>query len=206
VIRDQSLEKFLDQLAGPTATPGGGGAAAISGAMGAALVSMACRLTIGRPRFSRSEDILQKALANSEALRERLLQLAEADRQAFERVMAAYRLPKTTEVEKTGRRAEVQAALQEATQTQAQVAVACAEVIRQTARIIDKVNPNTVGDAAAAVHLADAGLKIGQSNANINLKLLDDPQVTGQFQNILVSACEGVEAARNKALAQQNSR
>ena len=200
-MKAQSLQNYLDELAGPTATPGGGSAAAISGAMGAALVSMACNLTIGRPRYSGSEALLQTVLTITEGLRDQLLQLAQADCQAFERVMAAYRLPKATETERIDRQRKIRAALQEATQTQLRVVVACADLIRQIAVSIDKINPNTMADAAAALHLANTGLQIGRSNVYLNAALLDDLQIAKRFQHSLLSACNGVEAIYDKALA-----
>src|ERR671925_443302 len=112
---NQTVQAFLDELASAAPTPGGGGAAALSGAMGAALVSMVCNLTIGKEKFAGVEAQMQEILSQSEALRTRLTGMIEEDVAAFDTVMAAYRLPKDNDEEKAARIAAIQQASKEAT-------------------------------------------------------------------------------------------
>ena len=111
---NDSIQTFLTELASAAPTPGGGGAAAISGAMGAALVSMVCNLTIGKKKYVEVEAELKDVLARSEGLRAGLTGMIAQDVAAFDAVMGAYGLPKGTDEEKDARNTAIQAALKEA--------------------------------------------------------------------------------------------
>jgi len=97
---NETIQTFLDGLASSAPTPGGGGAAAISGAMGAALLSMVCNLTIGKKKYVEVEEELKQILGQSEALRTELTGMIADDVEAFDAVMGAYGLPKVTDEEK----------------------------------------------------------------------------------------------------------
>ena len=103
MIKQSAIEKFLDDLASQNATPGGGSAAAIIGAMGAALVAMVCNLTIGKKKYADVEGEMRALLAKAEALRHRLTGMIEDDVKAFDAVMGAYGMPKETDAEKATR-------------------------------------------------------------------------------------------------------
>jgi formiminotetrahydrofolate cyclodeaminase len=168
------LQTFLDELASGTPTPGGGSAAAASGAMGAALVSMVCNLTIGREKFAEVEARMKETLARSEALRAELIQLIADDAEAYQAVMAAYRLPKGTEEEKTARTEAIQAGIKQATLTPLATARACAEVIELCQVVAELGNPNASSDAGAGAACAQAGLKAAALNVLINLSSIKD--------------------------------
>lgn len=170
----KELQVFLDALAGETPTPGGGCASAFSGAMGAALVSMVCRLTIGKKKYTDVQDQVQAVLEKSEALRARLTSLADEDVSAFEKVMAAYRMPKETAAEQEARQNAVQAALKSATLVPMETAQACAEVLGLSAVVAEIGNTNAVSDAGAAAVMAAAGLRGASLNVLINLGSLED--------------------------------
>ena len=107
-IKDKSIQVFLDELASRNATPGGGSAAAIMGAQAAALTSMVCNLTIGKPQYAEVEAEMQALLQKSEALREKLTGLIKADVDVFNKLMACYGLPKATDTEKAARSDAIQ--------------------------------------------------------------------------------------------------
>ncbi|MEQ1531686.1 MAG: cyclodeaminase/cyclohydrolase family protein, partial [Methylococcales bacterium] len=86
-INNKSVQNFLDELASKSATPGGGSAAALMGAQGAALVSMVCNLTIGKPKFAEVEAEMQEVLSKAEALRSQLTSLVHADIDVFNQLM-----------------------------------------------------------------------------------------------------------------------
>ena len=110
-IKDNRIEQFLEALASQSATPGGGSAAAIIGAMGAALVSMVCNLTIGKKKYAEVEGDMKNVLAEADALRKQLIGMIEDDVKAFDAVMGAYGLPKETDADKAKRDQAIQAAL-----------------------------------------------------------------------------------------------
>lgn len=171
---DQTIQNFLDELASSASTPGGGGAAALAGAMGAALVSMVCNLTIGKEKFAGVEADMQQLLAKAEALRSRLTEMMAEDVRAFDTVMAAYRLPKGTDADKAARRDAIQEASKKATLVPLAAARACADVIELCRPAADKGNPNVVSDAGVAVLCAQAGLKSAALNVLINLGAIQD--------------------------------
>lgn len=169
-----TLQPFVDELAGGSATPGGGSAAAATGAMGAAAISMVCNLTIGRSKFADVEAEMVAILDRSEALRAALTQLVSDDAAAFAAIMDAYRLPKTTDDEKAARSQAIQAGTKEATLTPLATARACAEVIELSRSVVERGNPSAVSDAGAGAACAQAGLKAAALNVLTNLSSIKD--------------------------------
>ncbi len=115
MLLTRTLTDFLDELAASSAAPGGGSAAALSGAVGVALTSMVCRLTIGKPKYADAQQEMEDTLRRAEELRTSFTQLIERDTEAFNSVMRAYGLPKETEEEKQKRSEAIQEAVREAT-------------------------------------------------------------------------------------------
>ena len=181
----QTIQAFLDELASAAPTPGGGGAAALAGAMGAALVSMVCNLTIGKEKFAGVEDQMRAILTKAETLRSQLTQMIEADVAAFDTVMGAYRLPKGTDEEKAARSAAIQEGSKKATLVPLATARACAEVIELCQPTAEMGNPNVVSDAGVAVLCGQAGLKAAALNVLINLKAIKDEAFVNQHQTEL---------------------
>jgi len=175
MIAQQSLHRFLDELAGSAPTPGGGSAAALMGAMGAALVSMVCNLTIGRKGYEGEDAEMRQTLDQAEALRQRLTAMIEADVQAFDSLMAAYKLPRASEQEKASRTRAVQQALKQATDVPLGCAEACAEVIELARRVAPIGNRNVISDAGVASLAAYAGLRSAALNVAINAPSIQDP-------------------------------
>src|ERR1700690_4625455 len=108
MITQAPVETFLDELASGHPTPGGGSAAAIMGAMGAALVSMVCNVTIGKKGYEAVEAEMRAILRESERVRGRLTAMVAEDIAAFDSIMAAYKLPKTSDEDKTRRAPAIQ--------------------------------------------------------------------------------------------------
>ncbi len=174
MIKDKSLQVFLDELASSAPTPGGGSGAAVMGAMGAALVSMVCNLTVGKKGYEEVEDDLKDILKQAEALRDRLTDMIRADVEVFDRLMASYRLPKETDEEKAARSEEIQASLKEATDVPLNCARACAEAIELCRVAAEKGNLNVISDAGVAVVAADAAMKSAALNVYINVGSIKD--------------------------------
>lgn len=200
-FKEQTVHMFLEELASSSATPGGGSAAALAGAMGAALISMVCNLTIGKRRFADVENELRDALEESESLRRQLTSLVDADTHAFDRVMAAYRLPKETEAEQATRQPAIQSALQGATQVPLETATACAAVVELAARVVAKINPNALSDAGAAALLAEAGLRGAQLNVAINLAAIRDSNFVREKQQDLNTVLSGADQQKERVFS-----
>jgi formiminotetrahydrofolate cyclodeaminase len=173
-LTDMPVHDFLDALASKSPAPGGGGGAAMAGALGAALASMVCNLTLGKEKYAAVQADVQHLLEKTEALRHRLTQLVEADEEAYNVLSAAYRLPKETAEQKAARTAAIQKALINATSTPMEIAQACVEVLALCGPIAEKGNVSAVSDAGVAALMAEAGLRGAALNVQINLAAIKD--------------------------------
>ncbi len=173
-IKDSTIQKFLDNLASAAPTPGGGSAAAIMGATGAALVAMVCNLTIGKKNYAAVESDMRRILGEAETLRQKLTGMIEADVDAFDQVMAGYGMPKDNDAQKTARSEAIQAALKNAATVCLACAQTCADVVALTRETAEKGNLNVVSDAGVAVLAAHAGLKSAALNVYINANSVKD--------------------------------
>jgi formiminotetrahydrofolate cyclodeaminase len=173
-ITDDSIDDFLDGLASRDPTPGGGSAAAIMGAMGAALVSMVCNVSFGKKGCDSAEPELREVCAQSEALRVRLTGMVAQDVSAFDELMCAYKLPKDTDEQKGLRSQAIQSSLKRATEVPLACARDCAEVIRLSRRAGEHGYLGVISDAGVGVSAAYAAARSAALNVYINAPALKD--------------------------------
>jgi formiminotetrahydrofolate cyclodeaminase len=189
MITQRSVAAFLDDLASAAPTPGGGSAAAVVGAMSAALVSMVCNVTLGKKGQEPVENEMTAVRDLSEGLRARLTAMVAADIAAFDGLMAAYRLPKASEAEKESRGAAIQNNLRAATETPLECARACAEVIALSRRAGQSGYSGVVSDAGVAALSANAALRSAALNVFINVPTLKDrdfaARATSEIERLL---------------------
>jgi len=172
-----TVESYLNKLAGADPEPGGGSAAALVGALGAALVSMVTNLTLDKEKFAAVQDDVAELKKKSETLRAELEELVTLDALAYREVAAAMKMPKDTDERKEQRRQVMQVALKGAAEVPLKVAEAAVEVARLSLPAAEKGNPNAVSDAGVAVLLADAAAHSAALNARINLVWIEDEDV-----------------------------
>src|SRR5437870_7346527 len=103
-----TVQDFIEELASASPTPGGGSASALAGAMGAAMVEMACNLTVGREKFGDVEEEMQTVLARANQLRREMMAAVDEDTRTYDAVSQAYKMPKDTEAQKAERTAAIQ--------------------------------------------------------------------------------------------------
>ena len=157
----QSVAELCDTISAETSAPGGGSVAAVVGAMGASLVAMAAR-------FSKEQwEDAAGAVAQAEALKARLLPLAEEDASAYENVLLALRMPK--DVDEEVRDAAIGEALSRATDVPLAIAEAAVDVATLACELAQRGNQNLHGDAAAAVFLAEAVVRTCANLVEVNL-------------------------------------
>jgi formiminotetrahydrofolate cyclodeaminase len=197
---DLSVTTFLNALASGAPTPGGGGAAALAGAMAAALVSMVCNLTIGRQRYAEAEDKMRQVLDRSETLRAELQQLAEDDVAAFSRLSAAYKLPRTTEADIAIRRDAIQASLKRATEVPLRTARAAAAILPLCPPAAEHGNQAAVSDIGVAALLAYAAVRSALLNVEINLRTLEDPLYVHQARAEVARLIDGLDLEAERAI------
>jgi methenyltetrahydrofolate cyclohydrolase len=198
MIKQSSIDGFLDELASRNSTPGGGSAGAMMGAMGAALLSMVCNLTIGKAKYRDVEAELSTILARTEQLRGQLTEMIEEDVESFGTVMRAYAMPRQTPEEALLRSQAMQNALKEATQVPLRCCRVCRELIDLSAVVAQKGNSHVVSDAGVAVLVAHAALRSGALNVMINVKAMTDRQFAAsqlrELEELLSQASAATEA------------
>jgi len=165
-----SVGTFLEQVAGPTPTPGGGTVAAFTGALAAALATMVANLTLGKKKYAASEETMKQVKREAAALQSALLSLARKDSEAFEAVLRARRLPQSTPEESAARDRALAAAELGAARVPLATAEACISVIGLAERAASQGNPNAASDAGVAGLLARAAGEGALLNVQINLK------------------------------------
>ena len=159
----QSVTEFCDTISAETSAPGGGSVAAVIGAMGASLAAMAAR-------FSKEQwEDAAGAVAQAEALKARLLPLADEDARAYETVLLALRMPRDVDVDDDVRDAAIGDALSRATDVPLAIAEASLDVATLACELAERGNPNLHGDAAAAVFLSESAVRTCANLVEINL-------------------------------------
>jgi formiminotetrahydrofolate cyclodeaminase len=191
---------FLDALASAAPEPGGGAAAALAGAIGAALVGMVANLTVGKSQYAAVQIEMEQARAAAEALRAHLTAAIDRDSEAFRQVMKAYGLPRGTDDEKAARKTATQQALKDASKEPAEVVRLCREVAAWSRLVAEKGNVQAVSDAAAAAILADAAAQSAALNVKINLKSIADPAFNDGLWTRVQADLDAIRAVRDEVL------
>jgi methenyltetrahydrofolate cyclohydrolase len=174
VITQNSIDEFLERLASGDPTPGGGSAAAIMGAMGAALVSMVCNVSIGKKGCESVESEMRTVRAQSETLRRRLTAMVAEDVAAFDSLMTAYKLPKISDHDKARRADAIQASLRRATEVPLECARVCAEVVKLARRASEHGYRGVISDGGVGVLAAYSAARSAAFNVFINAPGLKD--------------------------------
>ncbi len=191
---DETNLSFLDALASAAPTPGGGSAAAWTAAEAAALVAMVARLTVGKSKYKDVEPLMYSLIEQAEELRARLQHAVNEDAAAFEKVMAAFKLPKETEEQIKVRKDTIQFATLEAARVPLETANMALTVMKLAETACKSGNLNAITDAATAAQLAAASLTGAAANISINLNGLDDEKSKAEFGQELISLKSEKEA------------
>jgi formiminotetrahydrofolate cyclodeaminase len=174
VIREESVGGFLESLSSSSPTPGGGSVAAVAGATGASLTAMVARLTVGREGFEPVEARMREIEALADAEREAFLRLADRDAAAFDSVMAAFKMPKSTEEEKSTRSAAIQTAFVGAAEVPLEVARRSVALLRVAHEVIEEGNPDAASDGLSAAASLFAATLCALANVEINAGSIKD--------------------------------
>lgn len=192
------INDFFNDVASSTPAPGGGSVASAAGAVGAALTSMVSRLTVSKKKYKEVHDEIGAILTRSETLRQELADLIIRDKEAFDSVMAAFKLPKDTEQEVKKRAAQIEDANKGAALVPLKVAEKSLEVLSLTKVVAEKGNANSITDAGVGALMAKAGMDGAILNVRINLSGLEDKDFVAK----LTGEIEGYKA-RGEALAEE---
>lgn len=185
---DAPLREFLDGLASNAATPGGGSAAALGGALGAGLVSMVCQFTVGREKYADVDADMRRVLDRSEALRGELQRAVDEDIAAYGSYRAASAMSQDTDDERAARSDALDEATRWSTAIPLQVTEWCAELLELALEAARKGNPNLISDAAVGAQLAQGALVSAALNVRLNVRWLDDADYVGGVEERLAAA------------------
>jgi formiminotetrahydrofolate cyclodeaminase len=173
------IEPFVEQLAAPTATPGGGSAAAAAGAMAAGLAHMVASMSRGKKAYVQYESQLSDAIARLAKLREELKAAVDADAESYNAVMKAYKRAK----ESTDGDGVIDTALKHATSVPLSVAERAREVADLAAKLGPITNPNMKSDLTTSAALARAAIEGALANVDINLGSVKDASFVAEIRN-----------------------
>ena len=180
------LTSFLDRLAAATPTPGGGSAAAYTGAAAAGLVAMVARLTVGKKKYASIEPQMEAIIKRAETLRSELTQMVVEDAASFDAILAATRLAKITPAEQVTRLAAIEQATLHAAEVPLQTAEKIVCVLEIAAAVASLGNLNAISDAASGAALARAALTSAGLNIRINSQSLQNQAPAAGFLARLV--------------------
>ncbi|MBC5801390.1 MAG: cyclodeaminase/cyclohydrolase family protein [Candidatus Eremiobacteraeota bacterium] len=202
------LETYLETLASSAPTPGGGSAATVVVALGAALVAMVARITRDNQKYAAKTSLADDLIAKADAMRVQMLVARSDDEAAFGRVVAASALPRESQPEGDKRAAAVQAALAEAAAAPLRAARLAADVAALAARALELGNPHLASDLGCAADFAAAGLSACAFNVRVNYRYIHDRELIARgerqlqrFESTTAPLIEQVRVATQRALA-----
>lgn len=196
----EPLEKYLNDAASGNPTPGGGSVSALAGALGSTMANMSINMTVGREKFKEVEDLLQIKGKQFEQARTELLELVHKDMEAYQAVMDSYKLPKSNDEEKKKRADALQVAMKGAMDVPLRLLRRSLAMLEDLAKIVDKVNPNLIGDIAVATVLSQAALRGGRINVLANLLYIKDEGLNNTTRAELGQSVDRADALFNEIM------
>ena len=182
-ISEKTCVEFVDVLASKSAVPGGGGAAALVGAIGMALGSMVCNLTIGKKKYDEYEESVKEILAKASEIEKKLLNMIDEDAENFLPLSKAYGLPTSTEEEKKIKEETMENALKVACEVPINIVRVCYDAIKLHENLVDKGSRLAISDVGVGVQCLRAAILSGQLNVVININSIKDVEYVEKVRN-----------------------
>ena len=173
---------FVDLLASDAPAPGGGSAAALEGALGAALTAMVCGLTVGKKKYAEFQELAEEAQKKATDLKARFVDVMDRDTDAFNVVSAAFGMPKATDEEKAARSAAIQKGLEGCTKTPFEMMELAVETLELTASILGKSNDSAASDLGVSALSLRAAVQGAWLNVLINIGSLKDQALAEDYR------------------------
>jgi len=179
---EYSCNRFMDELASKNAVPGGGGAAALSGAMGTALASMVCNLTTGKKKYAEFEDDIQRIMKEAAEIQKELMAMVDKDAENFLPLSKAYGLPKDTEEQKKHKAETLEKCLKQAGSVPVEIVEKCFEAIKLHEELVDKGSKLAISDVGVGVQALRTGIISAWMNVQININSIKDQDYVGRIE------------------------
>ncbi|MGI0148107.1 MAG: cyclodeaminase/cyclohydrolase family protein [Thermoplasmata archaeon] len=200
-VKDETVEEFLARVAAPTPTPGGGSVSALAGALSAALSRMVAGLAVGKKGYEPVERELGEIESRGRIVQARLEALVDEDARAYEAVIAAMRLPKSSDPERAARVAAMQAAYRKATEVPLETMERCIEALELAEAAAKKGNRGATTDAAVAVLLAESAVRGASLNCAVNLASIRDESFRSQAEERVERLLKRADEIGHEAMA-----
>jgi len=171
---NESIKRYLDDLASRLPAPGGGSSAALAGAMASALIGMVLNFTIGNEKYKEFEGTARRMLNESESLRDKFMKLFDDDIKSYDAVAKAYKMPKATDADKEKRKAAIQEGLKGALMAPLDICQYSVEAIRHCPELAKSANKNLICDVEVPVRMLEAAFYSAKINCVMNQKGIKD--------------------------------
>ena len=201
-LRKLTVEGFINETASSSPAPGGGSIAALNASSSAALIAMVANLTLGKEKYAAVEGDMKEVAAKATALKDDFLALIDEDSNAFNKIMAAFKMPKDTDEAKKARSAAIQDATKGAALVPFKVGQKAYELFALAETVITKGNQNAITDGAVAAMNARAAVRGAFLNVKINLGSIKDALFVEDLKKRMAEIEKDVDA-REKALLDQ---
>ena len=201
MLVNSKITEYLEKAAAGTAVPGGGSVAALNGALAAGLTEMVANLTVGKKGYEAVEEDMKALADKASQLRNKLTAAIDQDADAYTEVMAAYKLPKTTDEETSLRKQKIQDAIKHAALVPLEVARDALAVIDLAGRAIRKGNKNAASDGAVAAMNARTAALAAIYNVKINLSSIQDHSFVEKLAQEVEDLQNQVTEKENEALS-----
>lgn len=176
MLIEKSCKDFVEVLASKAPVPGGGGAAALVGAIGMALGNMVGNLTVGKKKYKDVESEVLEIMEKATALQNELLEMVDGDAEVFTKVSDVYKMPKDTPEQKAAREEAMEVALKQACSVPLKIMKSACEAIKLQARLAEIGSIMAISDVGVGVLCLKAALISGKLNVIINLNGIKDKE------------------------------
>mgnify|MGYP005842470927 CR=1 FL=1 len=179
---EMKVNEFVDLMASDEPAPGGGSAAALEGALGAALTAMVCALTVGKKKYADVQELAIESQKKGNELKAQFVDVIDRDTEAFNAVSAVFAMPKGTDQEKEARAAAMQEALQGCTKTPFEMMELCCKALEMTHELLGKTNDSAASDLGVAALSLRAGIQGAWLNVLINIGSLKNKDLAADYK------------------------
>ncbi|WP_303146501.1 cyclodeaminase/cyclohydrolase family protein [uncultured Cloacibacillus sp.] len=181
-LAEMQVTEFVNLMASDAPAPGGGSAAALEGALGAALTAMVCALTVGKKKYADVQELAVESQKKAEDLKARFVDVMDRDTEAFNAVSAVFAMPKDTDEQKAARKAAMQEALKGCTKTPFEMMQLACETLELTRSLVGRLNASAASDLGCSALSLRAAIQGAWLNVLINISGINDEAFAAEYR------------------------
>lgn len=181
-LADMQVTEFVNLMASDAPAPGGGSAAALEGALGAALTAMVCALTVGKKKYADVQELAVESQKKADDLKARFVDVMDRDTEAFNAVSAVFAMPKDTDEQKAARKAAMQEALKGCTKTPFEMMQLACETLELTRSLVGRLNASAASDLGCSALSLRAAIQGAWLNVLINISGINDEAFAAEYR------------------------